>query len=122
MGTTRVPGEPLDGRPLGRSSKPLRAGAAVEARGARISIGEARGEGEFVVRLPVEGEALWRYLDEAGETPLPPYIERRAGPDDRERYQTIFARERGAVAAPTAGLHFTPRLLEDLRANGIAVA
>ena len=117
--------EPLSGSDwlaLGQSSKPLRAGAAVEAHGARISIVEARGEGEFVVRLPVEGEALWRYLDEAGETPLPPYIERRAGPDDRERYQTIFARERGAVAAPTAGFHFTPRLLEDLRANGISVA
>jgi S-adenosylmethionine:tRNA ribosyltransferase-isomerase len=117
--------EPLGGADwlaLAQSSKPLRAGAAVEAHGARMSVVEARGEGEFVVRLPVEGDALWRYLDEAGEMPLPPYIERPARPEDRERYQTIFARERGAVAAPTAGLHFTPRLLDDLRANDIAVA
>src|SRR5213075_2322762 len=54
---------------------------------------------------------LWRYLDEAGETPLPPYIDRPPEPSDRERYQTVFARERGAVAAPTAGLHFTPEIL-----------
>jgi S-adenosylmethionine:tRNA ribosyltransferase-isomerase len=106
---------------LGQSSKPLRAGAVVEAHGARISIVETLGEGELVVRLPAEGDALWRYLDEAGEMPLPPYIERPVRPEDRERYQTIFARERGAVAAPTAGLHFTPRLLDDLRARGVQI-
>ena len=117
--------EPLGGADwlaLGQSSKPLRAGAVVEAHGARLRIVEVRGEGEMVVRLPVEGEELWRYLDEAGEMPLPPYIERPAGDADRERYQTIFARERGAVAAPTAGLHFTPGLLDALRAAGVAIA
>ena len=117
--------EPLGGADwlaLAESSKPLRAGAIVEAHGARISIVETRGEGEFAVRLPVEGDELWRYLDQAGEMPLPPYIERPPGPDDRERYQTIFARERGAVAAPTAGLHFTAGLVDELRKIGIAVA
>ena len=117
--------EPLGGADwlaLGQSSKPLRAGAVVEAHGARIAIVETRGEGDLVVRLPAEGDALWRYLDEAGEMPLPPYIERPVRPEDRERYQTIFARERGAVAAPTAGLHFTPRLLDDLRARGVQIA
>jgi len=117
--------EPLGGADwlaLSQSSKPLRAGAAVEAHGARLTVIEARREGELVVRLPAEGEALWRYLDEAGETPLPPYIERPARAEDRERYQTIFARERGAVAAPTAGLHFTPRLLDELRAKGVRIA
>jgi S-adenosylmethionine:tRNA ribosyltransferase-isomerase len=116
--------EPLGGADwlaLGQASKPLRAGAVVEAHGARIAIVEARGEGEFVVRLPVEGDALWRYLDDAGEMPLPPYIERPVRPEDRERYQTIFARQRGAVAAPTAGLHFTPRLVEELRTSGIEI-
>jgi S-adenosylmethionine:tRNA ribosyltransferase-isomerase len=117
--------EPLGGADwlaLSQSSKPLRAGAAVEAHGARIAVVESRGEGALVVRLPAQGEALWRYLDEAGEMPLPPYIERPARAEDRERYQTIFARERGAVAAPTAGLHFTPRLLEELRGNGVHIA
>jgi S-adenosylmethionine:tRNA ribosyltransferase-isomerase len=117
--------EPLGGADwlaLAQSSNPLRPGAAIEAHGARLTVVEARGEGELVVRLPLEGEALWRYLDEAGEMPLPPYIERPANAGDDERYQTIFARERGAVAAPTAGLHFTPRLLEELRAAGVRVA
>jgi len=117
--------EPLGGADwlaLAQSSKPLRPGAVIEAHGARLTVVEARGEGEIVVRLPLDGDALWRYLDEAGEMPLPPYIERPARAEDRERYQTIFARERGAVAAPTAGLHFTPRLLEELRGAGVGVA
>ena len=117
--------EPLGGADwlaLAQSSKPLRPGAGIEAHGARLTVVEARGEGEIVVRLPLDGDALWRYLDEAGEMPLPPYIERPARAEDRERYQTIFARERGAVAAPTAGLHFTPRLLEELRGKGVQVA
>jgi S-adenosylmethionine:tRNA ribosyltransferase-isomerase len=56
-----------------------------------------------------------------GRTPLPPYIKRErqeAFPEDRERYQTIYARERGAIAAPTAGLHFTPRVIEEVAARG----
>ena len=113
--------EPLGGRDwlaLGGSSKPLRPGAIVEAHGARIEIA-AVGDGEVTVRLPFEGDDLWRYLDEAGETPLPPYIDRPPEPSDRERYQTIFARERGAVAAPTAGLHFTDALLESLRLRSL---
>jgi S-adenosylmethionine:tRNA ribosyltransferase-isomerase len=58
-------------------------------------------------------------LDALGETPLPPYIERSgAQPSDRERYQTVYARKPGSVAAPTAGLHFTPELLEKIRAGG----
>jgi S-adenosylmethionine:tRNA ribosyltransferase-isomerase len=116
--------EPLGGRDwlvLGASSKPLRPGAIVEAHGARIEV-VAAGEGELIIRLPMEGDDLWRYLDEAGETPLPPYIDRSPDESDRERYQTIFARERGAVAAPTAGLHFTDALVASLRRRGIAIA
>jgi S-adenosylmethionine:tRNA ribosyltransferase-isomerase len=51
--------------------------------------------------------------------PLPPYIKRDDDPSDRDRYQTVYARERGSIAAPTAGLHFTPEMLESLTANGI---
>jgi S-adenosylmethionine:tRNA ribosyltransferase-isomerase len=106
---------------LGQASKPLREGTEVEVLGARLQIVQNRGGGELVVRLPLEGDALWEFLDRAGEMPLPPYIERPAGQLDRERYQTVFARERGAVAAPTAGLHFTQALLENLKRADIRV-
>jgi S-adenosylmethionine:tRNA ribosyltransferase-isomerase len=58
-------------------------------------------------------------IDAIGHVPLPPYIKRVDDPQDRERYQTVYARERGSVAAPTAGLHFTQAILEALRAKGI---
>lgn len=58
-------------------------------------------------------------LDRIGDVPLPPYIRRESMPEDRERYQTVFARVEGAVAAPTAGLHFTPELLEQLATRGV---
>jgi S-adenosylmethionine:tRNA ribosyltransferase-isomerase len=60
-------------------------------------------------------------LDEMGEIPLPPYIPRRSGPADNERYQTTFAREPGSVAAPTAGLHFTNELLGDISKAGVEI-
>ena len=107
---------------LGQASKPLRPGTRLEVLGSSIEVVEARGGGELVVRLPLRGEALWNFLDDAGEMPLPPYIRRPSGPADRERYQTVFARERGAVAAPTAGLHFTPALIDALQARGIRIA
>ena len=61
-------------------------------------------------------------LAKYGEVPLPPYIRRPPTPDDRERYQTVYAEHDGSVAAPTAGLHFTSAILERLRAKGVAVA
>jgi S-adenosylmethionine:tRNA ribosyltransferase-isomerase len=69
-----------------------------------------------VVEICPDGERIIEFrgmidLDAAGEMPLPPYLEREVEPADAERYQTVFARERGAIAAPTAGLHFTPEIL-----------
>jgi len=63
-------------------------------------------------------------LDAIGQTPLPPYIKRAAGnlDKDRERYQTVFAKQRGAIAAPTAGLHFTPQILDEIKNLGANVA
>ena len=58
-------------------------------------------------------------IERLGHVPLPPYIDRPDRPGDRERYQTVYARERGSVAAPTAGLHFTPEILARLRDRGI---
>jgi S-adenosylmethionine:tRNA ribosyltransferase-isomerase len=81
-----------------------------------------RGEfGERTVRLHPGGD-LFQVLDRVGHVPLPPYIRRPDTAADRERYQTVFARERGSVAAPTAGLHFTPEILEDCRKAGAEMA
>jgi len=80
-----------------------------------------RGEfGERTVRLYPRGD-LFAVLDRVGHVPLPPYIKRSDTPADRERYQTVFASERGSVAAPTAGLHFTPEILEACRSAGAEI-
>ena len=68
---------------------------------------------------PDEGPAIDRVVDRIGHMPLPPYIARPDAGADRERYQTVYARERGSVAAPTAGLHFTPAILAALDAGGV---
>jgi S-adenosylmethionine:tRNA ribosyltransferase-isomerase len=77
-------------------------------------------DGLVMLRFDIEGEAFAAALEHHGAMPLPPYIKRPRGgdPADRESYQTIFARKPGAVAAPTASLHFTPALLEAIRARG----
>ncbi len=77
--------------------------------------------GERIVHLHPKGD-LYEVLDRVGHVPLPPYIRRPDTAADRDRYQTVFARERGSVAAPTAGLHFTPEILEQCRAAGAAIA
>jgi len=106
---------------LVRSSKPPR-------RGMRILLPE----GLEAVALEQAVDGLWvlsfsppddfdERLDRAGNVPLPPYIRRPAGEDDRERYQTVYARVKGAVAAPTAGLHMTPELLRSIEDRGVGI-
>src|SRR5436190_5730494 len=76
---------------------------------------ERRFFGRRVVRLtPDAGQDLDALVDAIGHVPLPPYIHRADDGADRERYQTVYARDRGSVAAPTAGLHFTPEILDDI--------
>jgi S-adenosylmethionine:tRNA ribosyltransferase-isomerase len=76
--------------------------------------------GRRTIRLSTEdGSDVASAIDRVGHIPLPPYIRREDRPADRDRYQTVYARERGSVAAPTAGLHFTPELLDVLAARGI---
>ena len=74
-------------------------------------------------RLQFSGaENLFHELEKLGELPLPPYIQRHGElPEDQERYQTVFAKPAGSVAAPTAGLHFTPELLDKIRALGVKI-
>ena len=82
----------------------------------------ARGTfGERTVRFHTAAD-LFGECERIGHVPLPPYIKRGDAPADRERYQTVFARERGSSAAPTAGLHFTSEILEECRARGAAIA
>jgi S-adenosylmethionine:tRNA ribosyltransferase-isomerase len=77
--------------------------------------------GERTLRL-ISQEPLSDLLERMGEIPLPPYIDRVPTARDRERYQTIFADKKGSVAAPTAGLHFTPEILDECRAAGAEIA
>ena len=79
---------------------------------------ESLGEGHFIVRLNHVGNVR-TFLDRYGHVPLPPYIKRRDDLSDRERYQTLFAKKEGSVAAPTAGLHFTRSLIAELKRKGI---
>jgi S-adenosylmethionine:tRNA ribosyltransferase-isomerase len=89
----------------------------------RGEILERRGFGRRVVRLWTDdGTALDEAVDAIGHMPLPPYIKRDDTADDRDRYQTVFAQARGSIAAPTAGLHFTPPLTAALAARGVAIA
>lgn len=100
------------------ASKPSKPGTVIDldAGGRAEVLGR---DGEFY-RLRFEvGAALESWLLQAGRMPLPPYIHREPGADDAERYQTVFAREAGAVAAPTAGLHFDQPLLDALLARGV---
>ncbi len=100
-------------------------GAKVVFEGARAIHGEVlerRFHGRRLIRLSTaDASALDDAVDAIGHVPLPPYIRRSDLPDDRDRYQTVFARQRGSVAAPTAGLHLTRELLTALARQGVTV-
>jgi S-adenosylmethionine:tRNA ribosyltransferase-isomerase len=98
-----------------RDSKSVRAGTALESAGGVIHV-IARCEPFWEVELP---RPVTSFFEAFGQVPLPPYIQRPAEPADRERYQSLLARVPGAVAAPTASLHFDQLLLDDLLAHGI---
>ncbi|HEX9770667.1 MAG TPA: tRNA preQ1(34) S-adenosylmethionine ribosyltransferase-isomerase QueA [Kiloniellales bacterium] len=110
-------------RAFARPARKLRPGDEIAFAPAFTAAVRAKGEAGEVVLDFARGEAeLLALLRRHGAMPLPPYIKRDGGPDPRDRddYQTVFAARPGAVAAPTAGLHFTPRLLARLEARGIA--
>jgi S-adenosylmethionine:tRNA ribosyltransferase-isomerase len=99
-----------------RSSRSPGEGAELIFEPDMRAVVEGRRDNFFLLRFDRELEPL---LEQHGHVPLPPYIERADQADDRERYQTVFARKPGAVAAPTAGLHFTDELLKELREQGV---
>jgi S-adenosylmethionine:tRNA ribosyltransferase-isomerase len=73
------------------------------------------------VRINYDGDDIYKAIEKIGHTPLPPYLKRQAEKSDREDYQTIFAETDGSVAAPTAGLHFTPELIKKIKKKGIKI-
>ncbi|MEI8303730.1 MAG: tRNA preQ1(34) S-adenosylmethionine ribosyltransferase-isomerase QueA [Burkholderiales bacterium] len=101
-----------------RASKTPRPGTVLELGAARATVGERVGEFHSL-RFSEPVDAV---MQREGSLPLPPYIDRPAGHDDDERYQTVYAREAGAVAAPTAGLHFDDALLRALAQAGVGTA
>ncbi|MEZ5345669.1 MAG: tRNA preQ1(34) S-adenosylmethionine ribosyltransferase-isomerase QueA [Pyrinomonadaceae bacterium] len=104
----------------GRRLKPgkqIRFGTSLSAE-----VLEKRDDGKVLVEFASEGD-FDDVLDEIGKTPLPPYIKRETGSldEDRARYQTVYAKKRGAIAAPTAGLHFTPEILSKITKRGAEI-
>ena len=107
---------------MGRSNKGLPAGTQLLfGGGLQARIEGLDEEGLLRVRLEAEGRDVDAALEEQGEVPLPPYVRRAPDAADSERYQTVFARVPGAVAAPTAGLHLTEPMLDRARARGVEV-
>ena len=100
------------------ASKPVRAGLEIQTAGGTVRV---LGREEELWRIALPAAAL-EFFQRWGEVPLPPYVRRRADHTDRERYQSIFAREPGAVAAPTASLHFDEPLLAALTERGVSRA
>ncbi|MFL6600187.1 MAG: tRNA preQ1(34) S-adenosylmethionine ribosyltransferase-isomerase QueA [Steroidobacteraceae bacterium] len=101
-----------------RASKPIRDGLEVTTAGGVVRV---LGRQDDLWRVEFPGSAL-EFFEQWGDVPLPPYIHRTADANDRERYQSIFARERGAVAAPTASLHFDSQLIREIEARGVSRA
>ena len=113
-------GDPHVWEALVRPGGKLKPGRTVEVgEGLTVQVVDSAPGGGRRVRLLCPG-SVEDALERHGHMPLPPYIDREDEPLDRERYQTVYARVAGSVAAPTAGLHFTPELLEALEARGVA--
>ena len=107
---------------LVRPGRRLMPGAKVEFKNGLMEaeIVERREGGQRLVKFSYNGD-FYQVLESVGQVPLPPYIDRKPTEADNNRYQTIYAKEEGAVAAPTAGLHFTPELMAAIKAKGVEV-
>lgn len=104
-----------------RPGKKAKVGTEFSFGGGRLTakVEEVKDDGNRIVRFECSG-GFYEVLDEIGQMPLPPYITKRL--EDKERYQTVYSRELGSAAAPTAGLHFTKQMLEDIKEKGVDIA
>ncbi len=116
-GESAGPGERW--RALSRPAAKLKEGMELSAPGAVLRVAGRLGEQVLFYIFPQEGLSVLAWAEKHGELPLPPYLGRAEETSDRERYQTVFAREAGSVAAPTAGLHFDDAAIAQLRARGV---
>ena len=107
---------------LARPGKRMQAGTRLSFGDGSLTavVDETLPDGNKHVTFTYDTETLYEKLDEFGKMPLPPYITKQL--EDQSQYQTVYAKELGSAAAPTAGLHFTPELLDKIRAKGVAVA
>ena len=125
--TKRIEGDTWE--TMVRPGKRLKVGDAVSFAGGdcregklfRAVVKDYSDDGTRIVEFEYDGVFLER-LEELGQMPLPPYIERENNKDDKDRYQTVYCRDEGSVAAPTAGLHFTEELLSKAEAKGVKIA
>lgn len=125
--TKRIEGDTWE--TMVRPGKRLKVGDAVTFAGSegekgklfRAVVKDYGDDGTRIVEFEYDGIFLER-LEELGQMPLPPYIERENNKEDRDRYQTVYCRDEGSVAAPTAGLHFTKELLAKAEAKGVKIA
>lgn len=108
---------------ISHSSKPLKAGTKVLC-GSRVEVEimEILQEGKVKIALRHDFENVIEAIENCGEVPLPPYLKRKAMETDKNTYQTVYAKETGSVAAPTAGLHFTQDLMDRLEKKGVRLA
>jgi S-adenosylmethionine:tRNA ribosyltransferase-isomerase len=115
--------EPNTWSALTRPARRLRTGSRIRFGGVKLEaeVIESLADGARVVRFESE-RPLAELIDQIGSTPLPRYIKRHPSSADRERYQTVYATQRGAIAAPTAGLHFTPKVIQEIEARGPRIA
>lgn len=114
---------------LAKNAKRVKIGEILEAapdfKIKLIEKKESNNENEipkYIVELIYDGSDIYELLNKYGSTPLPPYINRKATKDDEDNYQTVFAKNTGSVACPTAGLHFSKELLEKIKQKGVKIA
>jgi S-adenosylmethionine:tRNA ribosyltransferase-isomerase len=110
---------------LARPARRLRIGTRISFGDGRLqaTVTAANDDGTRLIQFEPRDNLL-NLITEVGQPPLPPYIKRddAPAPEDRERYQTVYARETGAIAAPTAGLHFTPKVFQEIKSAGVSIA
>ncbi len=118
----RLPDEQERWKVLMAPARKAPLGEIITFDGLSCEVEQEIGEGEKIVRFDESSADFWKAIERIGEVPLPPYLHRAPEASDTERYQTVFASVPGAVAAPTAGLHFTNELLDAIQQAGVKIA